>query len=75
MRPTTLVGLVLLAAFASSTAWAATAPEPLKSPADFATIADKAERSRALFAEMGKVIESPRCQNCHPVGQIGRAHV
>ena len=69
MRPTTLVGLVLLATFACPAAQAVSAVEPLKSPADFATIADKAERSRALFAEMGKVIESPRCQNCHPVGQ------
>ena len=69
MRPTTLVGLVLLAILASPAAQAVSAVEPLKSPADFATITDKAERSRALFAEMGKVIESPRCQNCHPVGQ------
>ena len=69
MRPTTLVGLVLLAIFASPATQAASAGAPLKSPADFATIADPAERSRALFAEMGKVIESPRCQNCHPVGQ------
>ena len=68
MRPTTLVGLVLLATFAGPAAQAVSAVEPLKSPADFATIADKAERSRALFSEMGKVIESPRCQNCHPVG-------
>ena len=68
MRPTTLVGLVLLAAFASSAMQGACATT-LKSPGDFTSIADKAERSRALFAEMGKVIESPRCQNCHPVGQ------
>jgi hypothetical protein len=45
------------------------APTALKTPQDFASIADTAERSRALFAEAGKVIESPRCQNCHPVGQ------
>ena len=69
MRPTTLVGLVLLAIFASPATQAASTAAPLKSPADFAAIPDKAERSRALFAEMGKVIESPRCQNCHPVGQ------
>jgi len=69
MRPTTLVGLVLLAAFASHAAFAQSTAAPLKSPADFASIADTTERSRALFAELGKVIESPRCQNCHPVGQ------
>ncbi len=69
MRPTTLPGLLLIASFAASVAHAQSAPVPLKSPADFATIADPTERSRALFAEMGKVIESPRCQNCHPVGE------
>jgi hypothetical protein len=69
MRPTTLMGLVLLATFASPASHTAPTAAPLKSPADFTTIADPAERSRALFAEMGKVIESPRCQNCHPVGQ------
>ena len=69
MRPTTLVGLVLLAASASPAVHAASAAPPLKSPADFSAITDPTERSRALFAEMGKVIQSPRCQNCHPVGQ------
>jgi hypothetical protein len=69
MRPTTLVGLLLVAAFAGPPALAQGAPAPLKSASDFSSIADPAERSRALFAEMGKVIESPRCQNCHPVGQ------
>lgn len=41
----------------------------LRSPDSFASITDKSERSRALFVEAGKVIESPRCLNCHPVGQ------
>ena len=67
MRPTTLVGFALTALLALPAARAQTAA--LKSPADFAGIADPAERSRALFAEAGKVIQSPRCQNCHPVGQ------
>ena len=69
MRPTTLVGLVRLAAFAGPAAHAASSGATLKSPGDFTAISDPTERSRALFAEMGKVIESPRCQNCHPVGQ------
>jgi hypothetical protein len=63
MRPTTLVGFLLATGLAAP-AWA----QALKTPADFAGIADTAERSRALFTEAGKVIESPRCQNCHPVG-------
>ena len=41
--------------------------ETLRSPADFVSIADPAARSVALFAEAGKVINSPRCMNCHPV--------
>ncbi len=47
-------------------------PEPpaalLRGPQDFAVIADPNARSVALFGEMGKVIQSPRCLNCHPVG-------
>ena len=66
MRLTTLVGLVLAICLAAPAAMAQSAP--LKSPADFASITDPAARSRALFEEAGKVIESPRCQNCHPVG-------
>lgn len=41
----------------------ATALRPVSS---FATINDPARRSAMLFREMGKVIESPRCMNCHP---------
>jgi hypothetical protein len=33
----------------------------------FSAIADPAERSAALFVEAGKVLQHPRCQNCHPV--------
>ncbi len=40
----------------------------LKAPAAFETIADETQRSQALFAEMFKVISSPRCLNCHPAG-------
>ena len=32
----------------------------------FADIADNTQRARALFAEIGKVIQHPRCVNCHP---------
>ena len=42
-------------------------PVDLKGPEAFADIEDEATRSAALFTEMGKVIESPRCLNCHPV--------
>ncbi len=38
----------------------------LRDVASFARIANPAQRSAALFTEAGKVIESPRCMNCHP---------
>lgn len=38
----------------------------LASPQSFATIADPAARSAAYFTELGKVLTSPRCTNCHP---------
>jgi hypothetical protein len=40
----------------------------LRPPSAFASIADRAARSRALFAEAAKVLTSPRCMNCHPAG-------
>lgn len=39
---------------------------PLRAPAEFATIAAPADRAVALFEEAGKVIQGPRCLNCHP---------
>ena len=39
----------------------------LKAPSEFHSIQDKRARSIALFQEAGKVIQSPRCLNCHPV--------
>ncbi len=38
----------------------------LKPPSAFASIADRNARSVAIFNEMGKVLTSPRCLNCHP---------
>jgi hypothetical protein len=40
----------------------------LKSVSAFAEIAHEKERSVAIFTEAGKVIQHPRCLNCHPVG-------
>ena len=40
--------------------------EGLKPVSAFAKIADSNARSVALFAEMGKVLQHPRCLNCHP---------
>lgn len=41
-------------------------PVSLKPVAAFASIKDGKQRAVALFAEAGKVIQSPRCLNCHP---------
>ena len=40
----------------------------LKSPSEFASIANRTERSRAIFGEIGKLVMNPRCMNCHPAG-------
>jgi hypothetical protein len=44
----------------------------LRSVASFADIADTQARSIALFEEAGKVLQHPRCVNCHPVGDRPR---
>ncbi len=38
----------------------------LKAVPEFDGIKDRRARSRALFEEAGKVIQHPRCLNCHP---------
>ncbi len=58
--------LTALALTAASLAEDTPAPVTLKPASAFDSIADKAERSRALFAEAGNVIMNPRCVNCHP---------
>jgi hypothetical protein len=40
----------------------------LRPAAAFAGIADARVRSMEMFQEAGKVIQSPRCLNCHPAG-------
>ena len=43
-------------------------PGHLLQPSAFDVIPDRAERSRALFAEASRVFFNPRCANCHPSG-------
>ena len=62
----TAAGAVVAAGVAAPQA----APESasgLRSVSSFQSIKDPAARSLALFEEAGKVIQSPRCLNCHPV--------
>src|ERR1700687_2462290 len=70
MRTTLLACATLVAAtFCAPTARPqSNAPNELRPPSAFAGIADPAARSRALFAEAARVLASPRCMNCHPVG-------
>jgi hypothetical protein len=70
-----LAGLVLVAAGCGGGRKPAPLPSPrevaaneLRDPSDFAAIADPVQRSRALFAELGRVLTHPRCLNCHPDG-------
>jgi hypothetical protein len=44
----------------------------LKSVTDFDGITDETSRSIALFEESARVIEHPRCLNCHPVDNSPR---
>ena len=75
MRAVTMLlaaGSLMLGGALLSTVRAAAsdAPPPaptLRAPADFVSIKDPSARSVALFTEAGKVIQSPRCMNCHPV--------
>jgi len=52
----------------------------LRPPSAFAGIAEDRQRSIALFIEAGKVLQHPRCVNCHPSGdrplqgEDGRPH-
>src|SRR5258708_8265992 len=41
----------------------------LKPTPAFSAIQDERHRSVALFTEAARVIESPRCMNCHPVSR------
>jgi hypothetical protein len=66
-----IVGLAAAAALGivvSTSAQDAGEPAPLREAASFESIADPSERALAMFEEAGKVIQHPRCVNCHPKG-------
>jgi hypothetical protein len=64
-----LLATACAAALASPSAFAQSSPAPLRPPSEFQSIANPAERSRAIFADVGKVLTHPRCMNCHPAGE------
>jgi hypothetical protein len=47
-----------------------TDPNALKPVAAFANISDRAKRSAAYFTEAGRVLQHPRCLNCHPAERV-----
>jgi hypothetical protein len=68
--PASLPGvLAALLGFASLATGAAPPAAVLKPAAEFADIANRRARALALFQEMGKVLQHPRCLNCHPAGE------
>jgi hypothetical protein len=62
-----LVVVALLAVMMAAQASNAPA-ENLATPESFDAIGDTAARSAALFTEAAKVLQHPRCMNCHPAG-------
>jgi hypothetical protein len=66
MRSGSAIVLLCYMAVAASVSGSAQPSNTLQPPSAFATISDPAERSRAIFAEMAKVLTHPRCMNCHP---------
>jgi hypothetical protein len=65
MKSSTASWVILL--FTATAAFGQSAA--LRSPESFKSIANATERSRAMFVEAGKVIQHPRCMNCHPSGE------
>jgi hypothetical protein len=53
----------------SQTPQAPVRAEELRPVSSFAGITDTQSRSIALFQEAGKVLQHPRCVNCHPAGE------
>ena len=62
----TVAAISVLAAGIASRVGTAAPADTLAAPASFAGIADPKARSAAYFTELGKVLTSPRCTNCHP---------
>lgn len=60
--------VLIIAAGGAVTASRSDPAAGLKPASAFSDIADKDKRAIALFQEAGKVIQHPRCVNCHPAG-------
>jgi hypothetical protein len=72
-RSVFILSIACLGATALSVAFAEPQPglavhQNLKAPSEFESIGEPGERSRAIFAEIGKLLTHPRCMGCHPAG-------
>jgi hypothetical protein len=70
-----MLGVIGVAVLAAKSAVGTSPVEPsvlvrdtLRPLAAFASIAEPRARAESLFLEMGKVLQHPRCLNCHPAG-------
>ncbi len=70
MKKHLLAGAVLAGLVFSGAAGAQ--PGGLAAPETLMVNGTQAERSAAIFVELGKVLTNPRCTNCHPVGDRPR---
>ena len=61
----TICGLIAAAGLQGAAAQTPT-DMPLRPASAFASIGDSQARAAALFNEAGKVLQHPRCVNCHP---------
>jgi hypothetical protein len=55
---------------ASKPPLAESSPDALRPPAAFTDIKDRSARSAAYFTEAARVIQHPRCLNCHPAQRV-----
>lgn len=80
IRTYALALAVLMTYMLAAYAVVPTPSNELASPESFSSILDQPARSAAIFTELGKVLTSPRCVNCHPAGDrphqgnLGRPH-
>jgi hypothetical protein len=63
-----LLAAILSIALQDASAQPQAAAGDLRPATDFAGIADRNARAIALIQEAGKVLQHPRCVNCHPAG-------
>jgi hypothetical protein len=66
------VAVAVAAAALTARAVSSTSTDGLASVESFSSISDRETRSAAYFTELGKVLTSPRCLNCHPAGDRPR---